>query len=326
MRGFARTCPTTIALKVPEMPHDPSRGSALGMLLGDLGREAFLRDVFGRQPYARPGGASPLLHLGTWNTIEEIWDQPAADVLLARRGEPYQGQRPRFAQARSLHAEGFTLAIRHAECHHAGLKSLADDFHREFLAPVNIHVYCTPGQQYGFGWHYDAEDVFILQTQGRKEYSLRKNTVHPWPVVESIPADMQFQREIMPVIKCQLAAGDWLYIPAGYWHVGQSCESSISLALGVMTTTALEVLDFLRQRLVGSLVWRQRLPVPPVQQPPTADADLAWLFGQLANDLGRELARPELAGEFWQWRRQRLTGEVIANPPAAVRHPADAAH
>ena len=72
---------------------------------------------------------------------------------------------------------------------------------------------------------------------------------------------MRYEREIMPLVRCELAAGDWLYIPSGYWHMGQSRELALSLAIGVMPRTGIDVLDFVRPRVAGSLLWRQRLPV-----------------------------------------------------------------
>src|SRR5204862_57834 len=126
---------------------------------------------------------------------------------------------------------------------------------------IDVHVYCAPGASPGFGWHYDAEDVFILQTVGSKEWWLRKNTVNPWPLVEALPADMRYPREIMPVLRCHLLAGDWLYIPAGYWHRTQAGEESISLSVGVLAATAVDVYDFLRREVLASLRWRKRLPV-----------------------------------------------------------------
>ena len=45
---------------------------------------------------------------------------------------------------------------------------------RSFHAPVDIQVYLTPDQHQAFGWHYDLEEVFIIQVQGCKEYSLRQ--------------------------------------------------------------------------------------------------------------------------------------------------------
>ncbi len=74
----------------------------------------------------------------------------------------------------------------------------------------------------GFSWHYDAEDVFIIQTAGEKEYSLRKNTVNPWPLEETLPADMQYERELMPLMRVLLRGGDLLYIPCGYWHKAEA--------------------------------------------------------------------------------------------------------
>ncbi len=235
------------------------------------------------------------------------------DLMLARQGQLWPGAgQPSFDQVRELNAQGYTLVIRHAERHDPRLAELADGFRRDFAAPVNIHLYSTPENQFGFGWHYDAEDVFILQTQGSKEYSLRKNTVNPWPLEETLPADMRFEREIMPVMKCRLDAGDWLYIPAGYWHMGQSQQAAISLAIGVMSTTALDVLGFLRPRLLDSLLWRQRLLPAGGATAPTDDdlvENYREVFAALAADLQRQLADPATARAFIeQLRRQHASG------------------
>ena len=148
-------------------------------------------------------------------------------------------------------------------------------------------MYCTPGGQFGFGWHYDAEEVFIVQTTGRKQYSLRKNTVNPWPIEETLPADMQYEREIMPLVRCELAAGDWLYIPSGYWHMGESRETAISLAIGVQPRTAVDVFDFLRPQILDSLFWRQRLPVAGAAA--AANDRLREQYAAVFKQLGPEL-------------------------------------
>src|SRR5690606_27495317 len=114
-----------------------------------------------------------------------------------------------------------------------------------------------PPGRFGFGWHYDAEEVFILQTVGQKEYSLRKNTVNPWPLEETLPQGMRYEREVMPLMRCLLQAGDWLYLPSGYWHKAEARELSLSLAVGVMAPAAISILDRLREELLQSLVWRQ---------------------------------------------------------------------
>jgi ribosomal protein L16 Arg81 hydroxylase len=225
--------------------------------------------------------------------------------MIVRRGARIPREAPpTYQEARELHASGGTLVIRNSERHHPALAQLAAGFRQDFHAPVDIHIYCTPAGESGFGWHYDAEDVFILQTDGTKEYSLRKNTVHPWPLVETIPHDMRYEREIMPVMVCTLAAGDWLYIPAGYWHRARAADptqSSISLAIGIMAPSAISLFDFLRQRLVQSLLWRQRLP-PSGSAVTQSSTDLAAQFRtiltQLRDDLNRALNDENLVHDF----------------------------
>ena len=156
---------------------------SLQSLLGDLAPARFLAEHYHRLPYSAAGKAAALCELGTWEALTAILSQPEADTLVCRRNEQHAGAPPQtIDDAQRLVQEGYTLLVRHAERHDPRLERLAQEFANDFAAPVNIHMYCTPGGQYGFGWHYDAEEVFIVQTTGRKEYSLRKNTVNPWPI------------------------------------------------------------------------------------------------------------------------------------------------
>jgi ribosomal protein L16 Arg81 hydroxylase len=275
---------------------------AIEQLLGDIPTAQFVQNYWCKLPLAIKNGAQAFCKLGRWETVEPILAQPGADVLLARAGEPYVGSRPQsLAEAKELHSSGYTLLVRHAERHDRRLAELASSFYDDFHAPVDIHMYFTPASQSGFGWHYDGEDVFILQTAGVKAYSLRKNTVNPWPTIETLPADMGFDREIMPVMKCTLGPGDWLYIPAGYWHVASADADSISLAVGLQTPTALDVLDLVRQRLLNSLRWRQRLPVTGTACPcPPAElrSQLQSLLSELADDLRQQLSDPDLTEQL----------------------------
>jgi ribosomal protein L16 Arg81 hydroxylase len=270
----------------------------LQTLLGERSVQRFVAEHYQRLPYSAAHLAAPLCPLGTWEAMVALLDDAQADVLVCRRNEQHAGPRPRSAEeARSLVEDGFTLLVRHAERHDERLARVAAAFAADFAAPVNIHFYCTPAGQFGFGWHYDAEEVFIVQTAGRKEYSLRKNTVNPWPLEETLPTDMRYEREIMPLVRCELAAGDWLYIPSGYWHMGQSRELALSLAIGVMPRTGIDVLDLLRRQALDSIVWRQRLPVAGRASPLTDDELLTAyreLLTTLSADLARQLADPKL--------------------------------
>ena len=282
---------------------------AIEQLLGGIPTAQFVQNYWCKLPLAIKNGAKAFCELGRWETIDQVLPQRGADVLFARAGEPYVGSRPQsLAEAKELHASGYTLLVRHAERHDRRLAELASSFYDDFHAPVDIHMYFTPASQSGFGWHYDGEDVFILQTAGAKQYSLRKNTVNPWPTTETLPADMGFDREIMPVMKCTLEPGDWLYIPAGYWHVASAEVDSISLAVGLQTPTALDVLDLVRQRLLNSLRWRQRLPVTGAACPyPAAElrSQLQSLLSELADDLRQQLCEAGLIEQLLDPQRDR---------------------
>lgn len=261
-------------------------------LLIHQSKAEFFENNFLRLPYSQPGGGTDLLKRTSWELIDNLLQAPDADVMVVKAGERWEESRtPTPPEARELHGEGYTLLVRHAERQDAELAELAQSFAQDFLGAVDVHLYCTPGESFGFGWHYDVEDVFILQLEGTKEYSLRKNTVNPWPVLDNMPQDLRYDREIMPMMKCELAAGDWLYIPHGYWHIGEAKSDAVSLAVGVMSTTALDVLDFARQRLVESIRWRQRLPLFTDESPQD-------MFAELGEELSALFSDPSFVKQF----------------------------
>ena len=271
-------------------------------LLNDFPRERFLREHYQRKPFSGRAAAERLRELGTWSVIDELVEQTECDVLLARQGVPYTGERPSTAkQARELFAQGYTLVLRQPDQHHAGLSQLARAFSAELHGRINLHLYCTPAGQHGFGWHCDPEEVFILQTAGRKDYLLRENTLHPVPLPESLPGGALAARETTPVETRTLNAGDFIYIPAGHWHMAQAPEEALSISIGLMAPTLLDVLDAVRANLASNPVWRRRLPALGH----ASDLDdlkklevLRTLFTELGGELQRALSDPGLPLRF----------------------------
>jgi ribosomal protein L16 Arg81 hydroxylase len=142
----------------------------------------------------------------------------------------------------------------------AKLQALAWAFARVFHAPVDIQVYLTPDQGQAFGWHYDLQEVFIIQVRGYREYTVRQNTLNPWPVWDHLPAEMRYDRETSRGhLTCRLEAGDWLYIPSGWWHIAQTQTASAHLSVGVMPVVGLHLFAFLERRLAQDPFWCQRL-------------------------------------------------------------------
>jgi 50S ribosomal protein L16 3-hydroxylase len=279
---------------------------ALAELLGTFPLQVFMDEYYLKLPFALAEGSRGFGALGTWDVLESIWPQAGVDLIASNQQGLWKGDPPDSnAAARRLLDEGYTLGIRHAQRHHPALEKLAADFAADFLAEIDVHIYCTPGATGGFSWHYDAEEVFVLQTIGSKEWWLRKNTVNPWPLIESLPDDMRYRAEIMPLLRCALKAGDWLYIPSGYWHRTAAGEEAISLSVGIAAPTGISMLDFLRPRLLESLRWRQRLPPAGAAQAAGEQALLEKYiqhFAELGQDLARLLADHATARAFLDGR------------------------
>jgi 50S ribosomal protein L16 3-hydroxylase len=278
---------------------------SLQKVLGDMTVGEFVDRHAFRLPLARPGGAAFAAGLAGPEAVDRLLSAPGVDAFLARDRQMWEGGRaPDAGTARRLAGEGWTLAVRHAERHDPGLAALAADFARDFAAPVNVHLYATPAGRTGFDWHYDVEDVFILQARGAKDYQLRKNTVHPWPLLETMGPDLRYEREYSPAWTVRLGPGDGLYIPPGWWHCARGVDApSATIAVGVMSPTAMDVVDLLRAELRANPAWRQRLPVAGAAAGEGVEQAYEDLFRELGRDLAAALSDGALARRFLARRR-----------------------
>ena len=210
----------------------------LEKLLGDISIEVFKRDSLSQRPVAKPGTAREYYKLIGWDLLAEIFATHYKDCWLVNRGQltqPSATGQLTIESAQAGFSRGETIVIRHSEKAHSGLNKIAREFAAGFAAPVDIQLYCTPEAQEGFDWHYDIEDVFVIQSSGQKEFSLRKNVALEKPSSVIIPKNLKELEALSegPEFKCLLKAGDFLYIPAGYWHKARALTPSFHLSVGV---------------------------------------------------------------------------------------------
>lgn len=225
--------------------------------------EPFLTKHFTRLPLAMPGSAARHTHLLDWKVVKEVIDTKKSSLRIVKDGQMVKDYADlSFDQAEEYYKQGNTLLIKNAELSHQALADLARDFAESFHTPVDIQLYCTPGNHNAFGWHYDVEEVFIIQAKGSKLYSIRQNTIHPNPLVSSIPKNLEYEKEKSDLeIKVLLNEGDWLYIPSGWWHIARTQEESMHISIGLMPRSALDVVSYLPKFLADSPFWRTRMPV-----------------------------------------------------------------
>lgn len=220
--------------------------SILESLLSPLSFAEFSKTYFDKEPYSAPYKASAMQNLVSWYLLNEILATGHNNCWLPSRGKlpvdpTLSTGRLSFTQALKGYQEGRTVLVRHAEQAHPVLGNIAKDFNKLFNAPIDIQLYCTPAGQEGFEWHYDVEQVFVIQSAGEKEFRLRKNTTSPRPLSYENQKEHFLKEPPSAEIRCWLKPGDWLYIPAGYWHKAQALTNSCHLSVGVLTGGSIQV-------------------------------------------------------------------------------------
>jgi ribosomal protein L16 Arg81 hydroxylase len=268
----------------------------LQTLLGGVPASQFLEKHFTRLPFSHPGGAKEFTHHLDWNVIDKIIQEDKSVLRIVKDGKMVSDYvKLTFDEVKKRHQEGCTLLVRFAEKSDPALKKLADDFSLPFRTEVDIQLYCTPGGHNAFGWHYDVEEVFILQCKGSKHYTIRPNTVHPNPLVTSIPKDQGYENEkSTAAIQVTLEEGDWLYIPSGWWHRAETRKESMHISIGLMPRSAIDLLESFTALLAANPFWRTRMPV----HRDFGSDEEEWEFYQeaikkLGQDLARQFSDPE---------------------------------
>jgi 50S ribosomal protein L16 3-hydroxylase len=213
--------------------------AALAQWLHPVDVRKFISLHLGRKPFARPGAAASVIERCSWDLLDGLLRRGPNDVLVVSHGQLREDPSPRsLIELRTLFRRGIGLAIRSPESVSTHIEEVAREFAQDLPGEQRLIIFATPAHTHGFGWHYDAEDVFIVQTEGDKEYFLRRNTITNMPT-RGFQSDFKhYREETSPLIACRLLPGDWLYVPKGYWHLAISHKDSLSLSIGVFPDEA----------------------------------------------------------------------------------------
>lgn len=131
---------------------------------------------------------------------------------------------------------------------------------------VQANAYLSPAGTEGLAAHHDSHDVFVLQAHGTKHWVVREPLIdaplerHRSAPDEAARAPVAFEADLGP--------GDCLYLPRGWIHSASAPTGvSLHLTIGVLSTTAADVVRRLADRAVEQVTLRRTLP-------PSAATDL----------------------------------------------------
>jgi len=162
------------------------------------------------------------------------------------------------------YAAGATIVLNSLHRVWPPLGSFCRELAAELGHPVQVNAYVTPPGAQGFTPHHDTHDVFVLQVDGGKSWTVAE------PVVE-LPLASQPSSGLppgtaasSPVALCAtLRPGDALYLPRGWVHSAATTdERSIHLTVGVLGATWYDVLGDLVAGAADEPAFRRLLPPP----------------------------------------------------------------
>jgi 50S ribosomal protein L16 3-hydroxylase len=277
-------------------------------LLGGLSPAAFMRRHWQKKPLlvrrAWPGVAPPV-------SRREMFELAAGEdvesrLVVREPGRWRVRQGPLAPRALPpLSRPGWTLLLQGLDLHRAAARDMLERF--RFVPDARLDdlmlSWASPGG--GVGPHIDSYDVFLLQVQGRRRWSVGR--VADASFVEGQP--LKLLRDFRPQQQWLLEPGDLLYLPPRWGHDGLAEGGDcMTCSVGFRAPAAQELARDLLQRLAdedhgeGALYRDPRQPATatPGVIPPAlldfAQAAVARRLGDpqaLARALGESLTEPK---------------------------------
>lgn len=308
--------PTGPTATEPDVP-------GLAELIGAEAVPGFLRAQLGRQPF-RTRLARPAQRLFGWPQLNALLrehrlspprlrlERAGADVTQTafRSRRTRRGTVMRDLDVAALNAilrDGATLIIDAVNEASAPLDTLCAGLASGFLASCQANLYACWGQTRGFDVHWDDHDVFVVQVEGRKRWTLYgANLAHP---TRAAPA-LDHPRPEQPLDEFVLEPGEVLYLPRGHWHAAVGVgEPSLHLTIGLTRRNGGDFLRWLADQALSDALVRADLPLEAGDE--ALAARIQALLARSSSDAPVELAR--------RYRRHLAAGQVY-RPRLSLPH------
>jgi ribosomal protein L16 Arg81 hydroxylase len=258
-----------------------SKFFSLADLLGEHDVHDFMDQYWERQPlHIRPSagkGLADVLTLADMNWLFSSCVFRADEIKVAKGGnivpsasyvsEPGErvmlrgaGDYVNTAAMLNHFQQGATLVMSQLNQKWQPLQRLKEGLQRSLSANVVTNVFLSRADSQGFSVHYDSHDVFVIQLEGQKTWSLYDS---PLP----LPTKAQpFGRTGVTAGALSqtvtLEPGDMLYVPRGLFHEARTSDDlSLHVTLGVHPYLCVDYVGDIVQAMASSNVnWRRSVP------------------------------------------------------------------
>lgn len=279
-------------------------------LLGGLTAQQFMRRHWQRKPLLVRGGALPwvdqLPRKALWALAA---DEAVESRLVTQKPAGWSLKTGPFARLPAAAQANWTLLVQGVEAHLPAARQLMDAFRFIPEARLDDVMVSWASDGGGVGPHFDAYDVFLVQTSGRRLWRFGRQ--QDLSLRDDLP--LKILRDFQPEQSCVLEPGDLLYLPPGWAHDGVAQGADcITASVGFRAPSMLELADQLLPRLLdpddepAGLARRYRDAGQPASDQPAEIPAALMAFAHEA--LQAAVADPQ--------RLARALGELLSEPKA----------
>ena len=212
-----------------------------------------------------------------------------------------------------LFRKGATISVSHLHERNPELAALCEGVEKEFNHHFQTNIYLSPPNAQGFKTHYDSHDVFVLQVEGSKLWTLYDTGIEL--PLHSQGFDPAKHVAGPPTREFTLRAGDILYCPRGLYHSARATEErSLHITLGLIGKTWADALvEALSEVCLASPAFRRNLPVGYANEgfdPGPASKIFASLLAEFVKGANAQNILARFADDFVSSRRPVIHGDL----------------
>lgn len=217
-------------------------------LLGGLSPQQFMRRHWQRKPLLVRAGAMPwvdtLPRKALWSLAA---DEAVESRLVAQKPSGWSLQSGPFKRLPPQTQAQWTLLVQGVEAHLPAARQLMDAFRFIPEARLDDVMVSWASDGGGVGPHFDAYDVFLVQTSGRRQWRIGRQT--DLSLRDDLP--LKILRDFQPEETFVLEPGDLLYLPPRWAHDGVALGADcVTASVGFRAPSMLELADQLLPRLL----------------------------------------------------------------------------
>ncbi len=240
-------------------------------------------EFFGKYAFTEPlfvrGWVDKFKSLFTWSSLNRILSYNRYDPLrmhlnkegtgehelpFTHRVENVRGEDIARIDVPALYrhlGEGATLVVDAVNEMDPQVATLSEELAAVFSTSRSTTVlFASFGHTPGFSTHWDSRDVFALQVEGQKHWTVYEpSQVAP---LDRGDASIPGCGEPGPLVwEGTTRRGDLLYVPRGWWHEVKTTDSpSLHLAVGISPPKGLDFISWLVEELRSESFMRKDIP------------------------------------------------------------------